>query len=55
MAYVTTGTSGTEKSVVIVSDDEECTIHLSPDEARRFAIKLLELAQQAEQPEPEWP
>lgn len=31
--------------------------YLSPDQARRLAVKLLELAQQAEHPTtaPEWP
>ena len=41
-------------TVVYVDARED---HLSPDEARRLAVKLLELAQQAERPTTasEWP
>ena len=55
--FVTTGTTGTEKQVVLLGDDDEVLVRLSPNNARRMAIKLLEKAQQIEQPKPasEWP
>ena len=55
--FVTTGTTGTEKQVVLLGDEDTVLIRLSPDDARRMAIKLLEKAQQIEQPKPvtEWP
>ncbi|WP_166788443.1 hypothetical protein [Cryobacterium sp. TMS1-13-1] len=57
MAFVTTGTTGTEKQVVLLGDEDEVLARLSSDDARRLAIKLLEKAQQIEQPAAvsEWP
>ena len=50
-------TTGTEKQVVILGDEDTVLIRLSPDNARRMARKLIEKAQQIEQPKPasEWP
>ena len=55
--FVTTGLSGTEKQVVLLGDEDKVLLRMSPDNARRMAIKLLEKAQQIEQPKPtsEWP
>ena len=55
--FVTTGTTGTEKQVVLLGDEDEVLVRLSSDDARRIAIKLLEKAQQIEQPKraTEWP
>ena len=57
MAYVTTGTSGTQPVVVILSDDEEAIAFLTPNEARVVARKLIETAQKLELPAavPDWP
>ena len=57
MAYVTTGTSGTQPVVVILSDDEEAIAFLTPNESRVIARKLIETAHKLEQPAtvPDWP
>lgn len=58
MATVTTGTSGDDPSVVIILDIEgEPVEHLSPDEARRLAVQLIETAHRIEHPKAatEWP
>ncbi|MDJ0337624.1 hypothetical protein [Cryobacterium sp. PH31-O1] len=61
MTYVVNGTRGigpdAEATVVILSEEWDATIPLTPNQARILARKLIEAAQQIEQPHvtDEWP
>ena len=57
MAAVTTGMSGDEQAVVILSDDEQAVVFLTPDQARRFAVQLIEKAHHLDKPAAvsDWP
>ena len=50
--HVTSGASGTESSVVLALESEDGTFtdaaHMTPDEARKVAIRLLEQAHTVE-------
>ena len=57
MVFVTTGMSGNERQVVMLGNEDEVLIRLTPDDARRMARKLIEKVHQIENPKPasEWP
>lgn len=54
---VTTGVSGDEATVVILAPAEGEAWHLTPAEARRTAVRLIEAAHRIEHPTEggEWP
>ena len=57
MVFVTTGMSGDERQVVMLGNEDDVLIRLSPDDARRMARKLIEKAAEIDNPKPvtPWP
>ena len=48
MVFVTTGLSGDDRQVVMLGNEDEVLVRLTPGDARRMARVLIEKAQQIE-------